>query len=241
MPDTETLAQLAEIQSRLAALEQASTDTGGSISPNYLTVDAQGHVSASFTGLINALGLVIPESQSASLALPNAIEWQDTRASSAGAVREIIEGQSPTLGVHRLAMLAQDPLAGSLAQFTAQVGGDSALRADTEAGGVQIIDTAGTSSFLQLETAGKWVAEFGFNSFVWPGGTQTVLAATPTFGPAGSQVFPVLGFANLSLGDSGYAYSQNIGLGSVEIGATVTNRVPPAGTTDGVYWLVLHD
>lgn len=51
-------ARVAALEAQLQALtEQAQSDT---LSPNYLTIDDQGHVGAEFTGLINALGLILP-------------------------------------------------------------------------------------------------------------------------------------------------------------------------------------
>lgn len=52
-------ARLARLEQKVSQL-QAQAGGGEQLSPNYLTLDAFGNVGADFTGLVNALGLIIP-------------------------------------------------------------------------------------------------------------------------------------------------------------------------------------
>ena len=47
------------------------------IAPNYLTIGTDGEVGADFTGLINALGLIIPAADSTPPALDQSVRWVD--------------------------------------------------------------------------------------------------------------------------------------------------------------------
>ena len=68
------------LEQRVSALEQKVALQGGSepLSPNYLTVTPAGLVSANFTGIVNALGLVLPASAVASPPPDSQIQWQRT-------------------------------------------------------------------------------------------------------------------------------------------------------------------
>lgn len=48
------------------------------ISPNYLTIGADGEIGADFTGLINARGLIIPAAVSTPPALDQSVRWETT-------------------------------------------------------------------------------------------------------------------------------------------------------------------
>jgi hypothetical protein len=67
-----------DIYQRLQRLENARPPANEVTSANYLSVDAQGNVSANFSGLIHALGIVLPASTlTASPSSPaNAIAWE---------------------------------------------------------------------------------------------------------------------------------------------------------------------
>jgi hypothetical protein len=86
-------------QARLAALEQAvqalaeGTIGPESLNPNYLTVNPQGQTGASFTGLVNALGLILPAAVAQQLPAQttNQVVWEDT---GSGALVASLEGFS---------------------------------------------------------------------------------------------------------------------------------------------------
>lgn len=94
-------AAIASLVRRVAALE-ARASGGETRSPNYLTITPGGLVGANFTGLINALGLVIPEAPSNPQVNKNSIIWTD----ATNTVREWIQG-SDGLTEHTLELSSQ--------------------------------------------------------------------------------------------------------------------------------------
>lgn len=155
------------LAARLARLEQivsglqGQAGGGEQLSPNYLTVDPSGLVGAHFTGLVNALGLIIPESGGAAIQLTNSVQWQDPT----GVATEIIEGQVNSGGPpgsfwRQLAL--QTRLSPTLPHDFAELDviaagghGGSSVQANLEDGtggsqGPVFMDSAGNSSFVQL-------------------------------------------------------------------------------------------
>jgi len=149
--------------------------------PNYLSIDANGNITATFSGVVTG-SLIIPEA-AAAYTPANAVTWQDNTKT----VREFLQGNnSGVAGFHEL-------IAASIAEgdFTQDVAailldsigppntalGSSTVRAfarDTNAGGhsanVKVVDSAGNSQFVEDGAGGtrKLVVQFGSGIVVWP-------------------------------------------------------------------------
>lgn len=97
-------AQVRQLQAQVAAL--AGQTTGEALVPNYLTVDPQGRTGAAFSGLINALGLILPMTEDFTVSPINEITWE---ADTDGAQLAHIQADSGFSGVQQtfLNMLAQ--------------------------------------------------------------------------------------------------------------------------------------
>lgn len=142
-------ARLADLESRLAALEELSpTDT---LSPNYLTLNADGSVGATFSGLINAAqGVTIPSS--ASKTSINAIQW--IRASDGAAVATI-DGQNPNpASGTSLELVAEGPDRNKVARLTLNGNNPGAQQSSVSVNAGAIAKTLlaadGTSDYVQL-------------------------------------------------------------------------------------------
>lgn len=70
--------QIDQLQQQLDQLQQQLADaTIDSLSPSYLTLDAEGHVSANFNGFLHALGIELPTYLSSGVASQSFIKWTD--------------------------------------------------------------------------------------------------------------------------------------------------------------------
>jgi hypothetical protein len=69
-----------DLEQRVAALEAALAQAiPDQVTPNYLTVNPDGTVGASFSGKINAQGVILPPNMTAAqYAQPYAVEWDET-------------------------------------------------------------------------------------------------------------------------------------------------------------------
>lgn len=163
--------RLAYLESKLAALEEESSET---LQPNYLTYNpATGIVGANFSGVINAQGLILP----AGLTDISKIEWQ--RVADA-LVASYIQANSPAANRAQLNMFAQNPDDGGnsfarlLAVVDATIAGNTHVSATAQstAGGVHgtgekiIIDDLSRSDFLQLGAPN--LSAVGISNLTWP-------------------------------------------------------------------------
>lgn len=74
------------------------SDTGGdSMTPTYLTLSPTGQVGAAFTGLVNALGLVLPASTNFTPTNTNTVSWTTDGTQSGGLIAEMF-GYGPVSG-----------------------------------------------------------------------------------------------------------------------------------------------
>lgn len=170
-------AQLNRLQQRLSRLE-AQAGGGEQLAPNYLTL-TNGLVGANFTGLINALGLIIPSAPTLTPGTSNEITWQ--RAAD-GAGVATMAAASPAANQTDLTINAGDPSTdtGAAIDITAKSeSGNAALSIFSSGSGflgmavsatvgpenVVIIDEDGDSSFLQLADGTAQVAiDYGANN-----------------------------------------------------------------------------
>lgn len=204
-------ADVAALQARVAALE-AQQVGGDTITPTYLTIDAQGHVSAAFSGHVSAQGVDLPEAPNSSELPSSALDWQD----AGGTVRQYLQGFESGATGHDLNVSAGDsPGLGSAGVFaqlllSADRGPGpglpySALVATVANGGgiagPTIIDSADASSFLQLPSPQPLMLATGSGTMPFAGGSGPVTAAVPH----GLPRTPSLGLAT-------YASASNAGL-----------------------------
>jgi hypothetical protein len=85
------------------------------ISPNFLTINPDGTVGATFTGLINAQGLILPSYPETTLPAKGAYEIQWQRSSDGAQVAHIIAGDLPANQTNDLT-ISSDPVSGSTQQ-----------------------------------------------------------------------------------------------------------------------------
>lgn len=101
--------QLAALQKQVDELQKQINELSGdeSLSPNYLTVNPTGQVGANFTGLINALGVVLPLGSFPTPQPQNSVEWTDT-------INEIVASMGASLsgGTYDLLTFLEDPTTG---------------------------------------------------------------------------------------------------------------------------------
>lgn len=179
-------ATAAPLQARIARLEQivsglqAQAGGGEQLSPNYLTVDAQGRSGASFTGLINALGLILPAAAAPTLPIPapSSVLWE--RQSDGAVVAEATafgvagSGQSLILsGFHNAGV-------GESAAVAVGVGG-SPSTGQADASYEVTADSAGNKSHIAF-AGGKTVALLNNLGSGLAGGTSFVVNASNVFG-----------------------------------------------------------
>lgn len=165
---------LTSILDRLDRLEQqARQPSGEQLTPNYLTLSPTGQIGANFTGIINALGLVLKEATSGSLIPASAAVWED----AAGVVREWIQGFSSG-SQHQLALNIPDPTY-PVEIILAGEGGGLTAGVSVGAGGAfpLLINRLGDSSFLQLLSPQALHLDFGQQTLTW---TASNLSATAT-------------------------------------------------------------
>lgn len=201
------------LEQRVSNLEQLVAGLQGSeaLQPNYLTVSPTGQVGADFTGIINALGLIIPAAQVGAPASTNKIVWERT---SDGAVAASI-GTSLDFGggiIHPSSQLLMDleqpgttndanvalssnVLAASasvtatdgtdVAALTTKTGsGQASVTATADANLINIIDQAGNSSFAQNTTI-NGASSTGFTSGTMTAGVQNYCPLNTSYGGGG--------------------------------------------------------
>lgn len=208
------LQHVLSLEQRIAALERqlSSLKPSEQAQPNYLTVDAQGRVSANFSGIINAQGVVIPSAFGGAPLPPNRISWQ--RASDRAFIADIFasttvagstsEGLLLRAFAHAAAefsdveMQAIDDTGQQQAQLFVQQNNRGNGLAQATAGSkiATIIDASGSSAFLQLLSTQKLRSAFGTGSVNFTTGNQTTAAVTIPHG-LGTTPQAVLAFFNL--------------------------------------------
>jgi hypothetical protein len=249
---------LGDLERRVTALEAQATGAE-TLSPNYLTVDAAGHVGASFTGLINALGLILPAGVVSGPPLSSQIQW--TRQADGALIADLLSYESGTVDVLQMDAKATAANYHSLVQLDALgfAGGQTATlylssannalaqaKATVLAGShtVMLVDDAGESSFLQLPSPKQLIAVNGTLSFTWPGSVQAAVVGTVTL-PSGpySGIEVLLGYDNTSGtvytgGANVQAMTNLVNPAHFQIVATAISA-PAASTAGAVHYLAL--
>lgn len=172
-------ARLARLEQIVSGL-QAQAGGGESLSPNYLTLGPDGQIGADFTGLINALGLILPAGtlpQNPQLATDQVV-WEDTgNGTMVASVQAFANDPSSDSGIQVLSQATSsawlnsvnlealsdpaDPAhTKSAIQITQRnrgaIGGPGAIGGFTEVDAfvgskaAMILDAGGRSSFLQV-------------------------------------------------------------------------------------------
>lgn len=147
-------AQVEELQQQLAAA------TADSLAPNYLTLDAEGHVSADFSGHISATGVDLPEAGSGNMDQIAAIDWLDASAIA----RSFIQAYAGGVPFFHGLRLACQPDANDYAYIDARVEpnssssniGVSAGASNGKGAVATILDCDGDSSFVFEPTWTNW-------------------------------------------------------------------------------------
>lgn len=240
----------------MAALEVATRlDT---LTPNYLTVSPDGKIGATFSGSIEAQGIVLPAGTGFSSTPPKVdrIEWD--RASDGAAVATIYgwsnaaghtEGVSVSAaaaevgGATNTSLNAYDDLGALQAALgvTQQSRGAGQVFASvTGAGGRLILDSSGNANFVQTPATGAYRLQALSGVCTWNGGgfASPLTPVAFTAGPA-SSVWAVAG----QLGNNGfYCACQYVALtaSTGEVSMSTTNgAVPPNGHTEQFFVFVL--
>jgi hypothetical protein len=226
-------AGLSPLQARIARLEQivsglqAQAGGGEALSPNYLTVDSQGRVGASFSGSISAQGVDLPSGTSSVLQPTNQIIWEP--AAGGGVVASIgafinagddseiaVNAFPPNVGVATAfsgsSIAAGDQAESIWAKLTAQVETINSIAIDANVsvtaqipGGplVQLVlaDSGGGSDFAQLPSLAEVFIDgpHVINVPVLPAGGQGFGGNIATTRGAWTQA-AVLGTANFAGG-----------------------------------------
>ena len=237
---TGVLAELADLQARVAALEAQVTGSDESAQPNYLTIDpATGLIGAVFSG-----GLELVEAPQGSSFAPSSIAWQ-----ALGVTFERIIGTEYTLvgkTVHDLAVQVLADIDNyAVFSITATESGPSggsacsvALADDVNIGtavaSALVLDSAGHSSFLQLPTQTKAVAiDYGSGVMPFNGTAGPVTVAVNH----GIGRIPIAMLATYNWGSAGVLaiYSQNFDAHEVTWRGTATAAEANADFT----WIVI--
>lgn len=162
------IARLEQIVSQL----QGQAGGGEALSPNFLTVTPAGQVGASFTGLVNALGLVLPTGAVLTPPSINRIIWQ--RASDGADTADISAVENSGLSILQLntyadapdtateiLLLARDPSLGASLEVVAGGASNEFIRANVGSRNVQIIGQDGSSNFVQIASDAVAIDRFG--------------------------------------------------------------------------------
>lgn len=211
-------------------------DRSDSSSPNFVSVNAAGEVTAEFEGKIVALGLVLHEAHEIEEVI-NVIEWIDSN----GSANEFISGWLE-LGsnLHLLQLQSTPPAKGGFTAVTI-ASPDNALtpqdyRVSVTAKTLKalILDAEGRSNFLQLLTANNRKINFGQSEAEWPGAVNASNIVTIAHGlgvaPKTIIVTPKLGGA--------FSTSQG-GLVNIEVQLQNPFGFPAAGTKIGFSWIAI--
>jgi hypothetical protein len=174
------------LEQRVAALENAIAGLQGSeaLSPNYLTLDAEGNVGANFSGVIEADGVTLPASNTVALAAQNEVAWQRTSdgaliadvggyAGPSGDVRLILNAVNAANNQSEISLNATSDGGTLEANLTVAVVGTPQVFAGLNDGSfVEIIGEGGVSSFLQLAGASRELAiDSGASSLAYAAST----------------------------------------------------------------------
>lgn len=236
---------LRDLQDRVTALEQQLGDQPGpdSLTPNVITYDG-GTVGAKFTGLINALGVILPSAPGSSLTLPNAVEWQ--RAADAALAAWVQGDWGPGLPTG-MSVQAHNPDHGSFVRLRL-TGNSSVPTANKAAVGtanysVQLIDDADQSSFVKNvnDAPANMQIAGGRVSTTWPGASNfsntTTITGTPfaTFG--GCIISPNVATPALYIPTFATAYVAGTNPAQWAITAYDPTGQPAAGTAAVAYYL----
>lgn len=254
----------APLLTRLQALEKlvhglllTSGAPAETLQPNYLTVNKQGQVGADFTGLINALGLIIPAASGPSPGAVNRIQWQDTSNSddvadlagvSFTGTRQLVATAHALLPADNvtLFLLAQDSTQATQAFVSvneANNGATAEVRAG--AGGHQdiAINAAGQSSYVRGadDSAGQLRIACGTATVTWPGGnpvsSPTLITGVPFQSFVGCVATPNTPNNGLFLMSAAANYAGGNPAQFNIYGISSTGASPGAGTTQIIYWL----
>lgn len=245
----ELKAVFGDISDRLTRLEQLVRTPGEQLSPNYLTVDAAGRVGAMFSGLINALGLILPASSISTPPGQSQIQWQ--RTSDGAVVAQIyaqdLGGAGGRAGVFRA---APDGINDTLA--TIQTGAGDGLFINTTPGvgstidiesnaiATRLIDASGRSKFLQLlGSAQQLQVATGVGTLVFPGGSALPPDVVITHG-IGRVPVVLLGPTRTPDGFSVIANVSDSSVTSTQF--TLTGFTPqgnPAAASVSVFWAAI--
>jgi hypothetical protein len=242
-------AELAALQARVAALE-AQQVGGDTITPTYLTIDAQGHVSASFTGIVNALGVTIPEGLNPNPSGQNEIAW----VNSGGAVEERIgsvnnggvaallaQATPAAAGVEGLVKLEAFNHAATENAILSAAADDttSSVSASATTHGVVVIDSAGESSFLQLASPNNFRLAAGQGVAAWTGAGAVSVVETALTGLPGAATAIIFGCQTSAHGFASYGGISGNAAGSFTFYAVATGGIPPAGDSAAVTWMAV--
>jgi hypothetical protein len=160
------------------------------VAPNFFTVNSKGEITATFSGVINAFGLVLPENEKVGKA--SEIQWVDDE----GKVHSIV--RSSGLAVSILELLSNTTLAGEqgrviLAAVANEAGKESGLivraakgvreiAVNTDILEALILNHLGESSFLRLLTTQVLQVSFGISQVKYPGGSPETEILTVSHG-----------------------------------------------------------
>lgn len=214
-------AQVATMEQQIQELQQAAADN---LSPNYLSINAQGQVIA------NLPGLVLPATTGPRAAALNSIQWQenaDTVAEASAAYTQ----NAPPFGPHvsGLAISAITPdgglTASAVLDLDAYSNGYASLTAVAGAMGATIIDSEGESNFILNATNTLAAVAFGSVNINF-GGTDTG-SVTVTHD---LQRIPAVAFAGSIQGAIGDLISFSCGtLTATQMTITGYSQTPPGG------------
>lgn len=217
-------AELAALQARVAALE-AQQVGGDTITPTYLTIDAQGHVTANFTGHIKASGVDLPEAANTLIfSGANAVDWLDQVTQQ---VREYITGGLQG-SLHALFLQSGPGANGekaSMTLFHTDTGSAAASVTANDGAGhnvtARIIDPLGGSNFLQLAGASP---------------RQLAIDAGSGNTGAGASVVVAHGLGRIPICALAVPVANVVGVAAISA-ASITVNASAAGT--GFYWAVI--
>ncbi len=174
------LARIAALEARLARVEARTARRSEALQANYLTIDPVTKViGATFTGLINALGLILPAGSGAAPPTTNRIIWQrasdgaaiaDLFGYSSGGIEELdVNSYSGHLGDIAVSRLVAKDFQGNRGYIGINKG-DSTNRNDqayilfegtNPSQSVIIFDRTGASDFLQSRSAQSGKISYG--------------------------------------------------------------------------------
>lgn len=250
------------LQSRVARLEQAVSSLQGragggeALSPNYLTVDGQGRTGASFSGFINALGLVLPSTPLPAQQATSVVTW-DRQSDGAQVARlfggdqaggELLQGEArgQLPGDFATASWLTRDSAGNFSGIQV-TSGTLASDANVEAvasdpahfGQALVINSQQQSDFVQNVAPGNVAVQFGGSTLTWPGGSTVSNTIAQPFTPG---FLPVSGIVlttqTTSAGQANFPNMLTINnVQFTALAVEVGGAAPAAGVTASLFWL----